>query len=168
MDAVGKVSVALVVARSKRQNGDAFFRNCGGSGVFCFDAEGRDFKIAGVKIGRDTEAKQDGATRGAMVHPSAKASVVFRKNVFFFSWCLGQSRGNGRVPYFLCKKVDDGDARAVFDFKFAQFLQTRPPLRILLEVVRHALGKKNVPGVAAVHHPLGDVNARASDIGLFI
>ena len=47
-------------------------------------------------------------------------------------------------------------------------MQERAPLWILLHIVRYMLGKKNVSRVAAIHHPLGQVNSSAGDVGLLV
>ena len=38
------------------------------------------------------------------------------------------------------------------------------PPPILFKIVGHMFGKKNVAGIAAIHHPLRDVDARAGDV----
>ena len=38
----------------------------------------------------------------------------------------------------------------------------------MLQIIRHMFGEKNVAGITAIHHPLSDVDASASNIGLFI
>ena len=35
---------------------------------------------------------------------------------------------------------------------------------VLGQVFGHALRKKNMPGIPAIHHPLGDVDAGAGDV----
>ena len=44
----------------------------------------------------------------------------------------------------------------------------RTPLRVLFQIIGHMLGEQNVSGVAAIHHALRDVDARAGDVGLFV
>ena len=39
------------------------------------------------------------------------------------------------------------------------------PLPVLHQIIRDVLGEKNVPGVAAIHHPLRHVDAGPGDIG---
>ena len=53
-------------------------------------------------------------------------------------------------------------------FAFAQVVQMGTPLTILFKVVRHMLGQKNVSGVPAIHHSLGQVDSRARYIGAII
>ena len=53
-------------------------------------------------------------------------------------------------------------------FAFAQVVQMGTPLTILFKVVRHMLGQKNVPGVPAIHHSLGQVDSRSRYIGAII
>ena len=60
------------------------------------------------------------------------------------------------------------DPRAVFDFALAQVMQVRLPLPVVLQVFRNALGEKNVPRIAAIHHPLRDVDSSSSNIGSIV
>ena len=53
-------------------------------------------------------------------------------------------------------------------FAFAQVVQMGTPLTILFKVVRHMLGQKNVSGVPAIHHSLGQVDSRSRYIGAII
>ena len=54
---------------------------------------------------------------------------------------------------------------AVLDLAFTQVAQTRRPLPGMHQIIRHVLGEKNVPGVAAIHHPLRHVDAGPGDVG---
>ena len=45
-------------------------------------------------------------------------------------------------------------------------MQQWPPFRILLEIVRHPFRHQNVTRVAAIHHALRDVDARAGNVPL--
>ena len=47
-------------------------------------------------------------------------------------------------------------------------MKKRSPARIVLQIFRNMFGEKNVTGIAAIHHPLGDVDSRSSDVGLFV
>ena len=59
-------------------------------------------------------------------------------------------------------------------FALADIVQTGSPFRIMLKVFGDVLGKQDVPGISAIHHPLRDVdpgpgNVRALiDIGDFV
>ena len=56
----------------------------------------------------------------------------------------------------------------MFHFAFAEIMQKRTPLRVVLQVVGDTPGEKNVSGIAAIHHPLRDVDAGAGNVGLFV
>ena len=73
-----------------------------------------------------------------------------------------------RVPDSIIVEIDDADAHTVFHFIFTEIVQLRTPLRIVFQIFRDMFGEKNVPGIAAIHHPLRDVDARARDVGLFV
>jgi hypothetical protein len=47
---------------------------------------------------------------------------------------------------------------------FAQIVQIRLPLPGLGEIFRHAFGKKNVPGIGAIHDSLSQINSGARDV----
>ena len=47
-------------------------------------------------------------------------------------------------------------------------MQIAAPLRVLLQVVGDAFGKKNVTGISAIHYSLGDVYSCAGDVGLLV
>ena len=57
------------------------------------------------------------------------------------------------------------DADSVFHFHFAQIVQLRLPLAVLLEILGDALRQQNVSGVAAIHHALRDVDPDAGGVG---
>jgi hypothetical protein len=54
---------------------------------------------------------------------------------------------------------------AVLDLALTQIAQTRRPLSGMDQIIRHMLGKENVPGVAAIHHPLRHVDAGPGEVG---
>ena len=62
--------------------------------------------------------------------------------------------GQLRITDFAVVKVGKADAHPMFHFAFAQVMEIGAPARILFEIICHMLGKKNVSGVAAIHHPL--------------
>ena len=53
----------------------------------------------------------------------------------------------------------------MFDFAFAEFVQMRLPVSVMTEILRDALRKQNVSGIATIHHALRHVDAYAGDIG---
>ncbi len=54
---------------------------------------------------------------------------------------------------------------AVLDLAITQVAQTRRPLPGMHQIIRHVLREENVPGVAAIHHPLRHVDAGPGDVG---
>ncbi len=54
---------------------------------------------------------------------------------------------------------------AVLDLAFAEVVQARRPLPVLHQIIGHVLREKDVPGVAAIHHPLRHVDAGPGDVG---
>src|SRR4051812_42631152 len=47
-------------------------------------------------------------------------------------------------------------------------MQERPPPRVMVKIVRYAFGQQNLSGVGAIHDALGDVYARARNVGLLV
>ena len=54
---------------------------------------------------------------------------------------------------------------AGLDFAISQVMQTRGPLPVLHQIIRHVLREENVSGVAAIHHPLRHVDAGPGNVG---
>ena len=73
--------------------------------------------------------------------------------------------GQLRIANFVSVKIDHAKASAVLHFAFAQVVELRLPLAVLLQIFRHAFGEQNVPGIAAIHDPLRHVNAGPGDVG---
>ena len=53
---------------------------------------------------------------------------------------------------------------AVFYFALAKLVQKRSPSFVCFQIVGHMFGEHDVPGVAAIHHPLGHVDSSSRDI----
>ena len=47
-------------------------------------------------------------------------------------------------------------------------MQERSPLLVFFQIFGDVLGKKNVPGVTAIHHPLRHVEAGTGEIGTIV
>jgi hypothetical protein len=60
------------------------------------------------------------------------------------------------------------EADSVLHFNLAQIVQLRLPLPIVRKIVCHPLRKKDVTPITAIHDSLGDVDAGACNIGLFV
>ena len=56
----------------------------------------------------------------------------------------------------------------MFPFTFAEIMQIRLPLVVLLEIFGGVLRHENVTGVTAIHDALGDVDAGAGNVRLFV
>ena len=52
----------------------------------------------------------------------------------------------------------------VFHFAFAEIMQERLPVWVLLEIFGDVFRKQDVSGIAAIHHPLRDVHSGAGNI----
>ena len=48
----------------------------------------------------------------------------------------------------------------LFDFAFAKIMQVRLPMPVLAKILRHMRRQENMLGIAAIHHPLHNVDSR--------
>ena len=64
------------------------------------------------------------------------------------------------LPDCPCLRVEihQAETHAVFHLAFAEIMQARRPLPILHQIIGHMLGEEDVPGIAAIHHPLRHVD----------
>ena len=65
-------------------------------------------------------------------------------------------------------KVNNGDAYAMFNFDFADFVKIGLPSAVLRQIFGGAFGQQNVTGIAQIHHALGDIDAGARHIGAVV
>jgi hypothetical protein len=54
--------------------------------------------------------------------------------------------------------------QTVLHLALAQIVQARLPVPILGQIIGHMLGQKNMPGIAAIQHPLRDVDSRSCKV----
>src|ERR1700731_1122463 len=73
-----------------------------------------------------------------------------------------------RIADVIPVEIDDAKTHSVLHFAFAEIVQERPPMFVSFEIFGVAFGEKNVPGVAAVHHPLRHIKTGTGKIGLTI
>ena len=73
-----------------------------------------------------------------------------------------------RIADLIVVKVHDRDAHAMFHFACTKIVQERSPLLVFFQIFSDVFGKKNVAGVAAIHHPLRHVDPGAREIGPFV
>ena len=71
---------------------------------------------------------------------------------------------HGRVAQLLREEIYNVNADPVFHFALTQIVQARRPLPVLCEIIRHPLRKENVTGIAAIHHPLRQVDACSGNV----
>src|SRR5439155_52057 len=72
--------------------------------------------------------------------------------------------GHGRIPEFFRVEIHDRKPNAVFHLSFAEVMEVRAPVRIMLEILGDAFGNQNMPRITAIHHSLRHVNPGASDV----
>src|SRR6516162_10879697 len=72
-----------------------------------------------------------------------------------------------RIANLLRVEVRDAYTHPMFYLEGANIMQERSPAFVFGQVLSHMTGKKNVPGVATIHHPSGHVDAGPSYVGAF-
>ena len=90
-----------------------------------------------------------------------------REALSFLEW-PGEALRSVGVSQFSREKIHDFDFFSVFHLAFAKLMEMWPPVFELLEVFRDPLGEKNVAGIAAIHHSLRHVDARAGHVRPFV
>jgi hypothetical protein len=68
------------------------------------------------------------------------------------------------ISKVLTAEIEKVNAHAVLHFTLAEIAQARCPLPILRKIVGNTLREEDVPGIAAIHHPLRDVDSSAGDV----
>ncbi len=76
--------------------------------------------------------------------------------------------GRFRIADFATVEIHDTDAAAVFYFAFTELVQVRLPTWIVFKVFSDVFREKNMSGITAIHHPLGNVDSSPGDIGLLV
>ena len=69
------------------------------------------------------------------------------------------------VPVIFRVEIYHRQADAMFHFAFADVVQVALPITVLFQVYGHVFGYEDVTGIAAIHHPLRDVNSGSGNIG---
>ena len=73
-----------------------------------------------------------------------------------------------RITNLIGVKVGHAHPRTVFHLEGADVVQERSPSFVFRQILGHMMGQKNVPGVATIHHSLGQVDARAGHVRPFV
>jgi len=69
-----------------------------------------------------------------------------------------------RITNLIGVKVGHAHPHTVFHLKGADVVQKWSPAFVFRQVFGHMTGQKNVPGIATIHHSLGQVDARAGHV----
>src|SRR5689334_7336029 len=69
-----------------------------------------------------------------------------------------------RISDFVVVKIHQRNDFAVFHFALAEIVQIRLPVAVLNKIFSDTLRQQNVFGIAAIHYPLGDVDAGAGNV----
>src|SRR5207249_10131045 len=70
-----------------------------------------------------------------------------------------------RIAEFIVIEVHYRYAHPMFRFARTKIVQERSPLLVFFQTFSRVMGENNLPGIAAIHHPLRHVKASAREIG---
>jgi hypothetical protein len=65
-------------------------------------------------------------------------------------------------------KVKQVEVEPVLDFTLTQIMQVRLPMAVFVQVFRDVRGQKNMPGIAAIHHALRNIDSRTGYVRFLI
>ena len=72
-------------------------------------------------------------------------------------------RGLG-IAKIIFVEVKEVQAQAVLHLTLAQIVQVRLPVPVFSQIFRHVPGQKNMPGIAAIQHPLRHIDSSPSKV----
>src|SRR4029453_5263505 len=72
------------------------------------------------------------------------------------------------IAEVLFVKVKQVQAQAVLHLALAQIVQVRLPGGVVRQIFRYMPGQKNMPCIATIQHPLGDVDPSSSKVCLVV
>ncbi len=72
------------------------------------------------------------------------------------------------VAKIIFVEVEEVQAQAVFHLTLAEIVQVRLPVPVLGQIFRHMPRQKNMPGIAAIEHPLRDIDSRSCKVRFVI
>src|SRR4029453_4919473 len=61
-------------------------------------------------------------------------------------------------------EINNVQPQTVLHLTLAQIVQVRLPVPVLGQILRHVPGQKNMPGIAAIQHPLRDIYSRSCKV----
>src|SRR4029453_14718470 len=61
-------------------------------------------------------------------------------------------------------EINNVQPQTVLHLPLAQIVQVRLPVPVLSQILRHVPGQKNMPGIAAIQHPLRDIYSRSCKV----
>ena len=85
-----------------------------------------------------------------------------------FSSSSPEFLGDLWIAEIILVQIKQMQTQAMFHFAHAQIVQISPPLANFDQIFRDVGRQKNVSGIAAIQHPLGDIDSRARDIRLLV
>jgi hypothetical protein len=73
-----------------------------------------------------------------------------------------------RITETILVEVEQMQAQPVLDFAFTQIMQVRLPMPVFAQVLRHVRRQKNMSGVTAIQHSLGNIYSRTSNVRFLV
>src|SRR6266480_7964704 len=68
------------------------------------------------------------------------------------------------VTKIIFVEIKEVQAQPVLHLALAQIVQVRLPVPILGQIFGHMRGQKNMPGIATIEHPLGNIYSRSREV----
>jgi len=134
------------------------------------DAEGAAVSAGFDGVRRDQKNAPIASRTSATATPTIRAS--FSKSIFvpqtamrLLVPCRHKPLGHFGIAKLGGVKVNHRNVGALFHFGLTKIVQMFVPVAKLFQVFRDVFGKQDVLGVPAIHHPLGNVDAGAGDVG---
>jgi hypothetical protein len=73
-----------------------------------------------------------------------------------------------RIAEAILVEVKQVQAQPVLDFAYTEIMQAWFPMPVLAQVLRHVRRQKNMPGIAAIHHALRNIDSRTGYVRFLI
>jgi len=78
------------------------------------------------------------------------------------------AKGTLEIAKAVGSEIHQANSNSMLDHHLTQFMQVRTPALVVFQVFGHMFAQQNVTGIAAIHHPLRNVNTSAGDVGALV
>jgi hypothetical protein len=126
----------------------------------------KNLAASGAQFGFQNVQQGHVRFRGTLVEEGhASACTGWRRNGrFCLEWFRGEFFRSRRVSRCAIAVVHQSQPDAVLYLRLTEVMQVRPHAFDFAEKARMHLRHQDVPGIAAIHHPLREIDSRAGDV----